>query len=336
MRIGFSFIDLALGGAQTFLVQLAQGLASRGHSVDYFLYSDRSDPSHSAPFLMEALDNVAQPVRSPHSLRLCEIIQLDGYHSLRRKLPYLPAFGRIVETYHSRYSIRRSGPLLARHRVAISVAVQKELKLPSQVIYFGFPFPTEIRPANKEYDVAILGRLHPVKQHMLFLKICELLYHQRGSLSALIIGAHPAASAYQEQVDEEIRRLQAFGLKIYHTHDVPSDQVFHYLSLSRVLLVTSEEEGFGRMAVEALACRVPVVANPVGGLLEIIVDGECGFFARRNDPLSFTSLANRLLEDSQLCAEFGRHGRQRAEEHFSLEKMLDAYEALYRSIAGQG
>lgn len=333
MNIGFSLVDLALGGAQTFLVQLAAGLAARGHRLSYYLFTARSDPVHAAPALLAAMDAAATRAAAPRALLACDVLQLDGYHSLRRKLPYLSALPRCVETYHSAYSVRRSGPLYAAHRVAISQAVQAALRPPSQVIYYGVPLPPHPVEGERPFDVAILGRLHPVKGHLLFLQACERLFQARGRLSALIIGGHPQPGPYQAQVDGEITRLRRAGLHLQFTGDLPAAEVFDWLQQAQVLLVTSQSEGFGRMALEALACATPVVANPVGGLLEIVDPGRTGFLARRDDPASFAGLAGRLLDDPQQRRQLGHQGRTLVEQKFSLAAMLAAYERLYQQIA---
>lgn len=332
MNIGFSFVDLAVGGAQTFLVQLAQGLAQRGHALTYYLGSDLADPVHTAPSLLSGLNVVATAVAHPRDLLSCDVIQLDGYHSLRRKLPYLPAWRRCVETYHSVYSVRRSGPIYVPHRVAISQAVQMMLKRPSHLIYYGFPMPL-LSDGNRPFDVAILGRIHPVKQHGLFLQVCRNLYQQRGQLTALLIGGHPQAGSYQAQIDAEVARLRQLGLDIHMTGDVPATAVFDWLAQTKLLLVTSASEGFGRMAVEALACGVPVIANPVGGLLEIVQHGQNGFLAQANDAESFTEFTGRLLNNEILRYQLGQQGRQDAESRFSLAAMVTAYETYYQQVA---
>jgi len=135
-------------------------------------------------------------------------------------------------------------------------------------------------------------------------------------------------------MDTELARLRRLaGLHIHMTGDVPQEAVFTWLAQTRVLLVTSQSEGFGRMAVEALACGVPVVANPVGGLLEILSDGQTGFLARLDDARSFADLTSRLLEDEELRQRMGQQGRSMVKSRFSLEAMLDAYAALYREVS---
>lgn len=332
MQIGFSFIDLALGGAQAFYVQLAQGLAARGHRLNYWLAAASSDRTHVTPALCATLDAVAQRVSQPWDLWAADVIHLDGYHGLLRKVFYLPRWRRCVETYHSTYSVRRSGPLYPPHRVAISRAVQAYLPGPTQCIYQGVPLPALISSTLPRFDVAILGRIHPVKNHSLFLQVCAELYRQRGACTALVIGGHPQTGPYQQAIDAEIAHLQAQGVAFYLTGDVAPETVSDWLAQARVLLVTSQSEGFGRMAVEAMAAGIPVVANPVGGLLEIVRDGETGFLVERDNVAAFVAATARLLDDEDLRRSMGERGRAVAEVSFSFDAMLTAYEALYRAI----
>jgi glycosyltransferase involved in cell wall biosynthesis len=335
VHIGFSLVDLAMGGAQAFFVQLAKGLAAHGHSVSYWLAADLGDPHRVQPALKGTLDGVARRVRHPWDLWRAGVIHLDGYHSLRRKLAYLPRWNCCVETYHSAYSVRRAGPLYPRHRVAVSGVVQALLPAPTRLIHQGVSFPAVCPASEKRFDVAILGRMHPVKNHRLFLAVCEELYLRRGRCSALLIGGAVRPDSYQQEIDAEIRRLQKQGVALYLAGDVPPGAIGQWLSQVRVLLVTSRSEGFGRMAVDAMAYGVPVVANPVGGLFEVIQPGVTGFLAEKDQVGSFVAQTSRLLDDDALRRAMGQRGRALVAERFSLERMVADYEALYREIAGQ-
>ncbi|MBN1977598.1 MAG: glycosyltransferase family 4 protein [Anaerolineae bacterium] len=336
MHIGFSLLDLAMGGAQTFFVQLAQGLATRGHAISYWLAADANDVQHIYPPLKTALDDVVRPVQHPWDLWKADVIHLDGYHNLWRKLPYLPHWQRCVETYHSTYSVQRAGPLYPPHRVAVSRAVQQQLRLPAHLVYQGIPFHSLPAVADKRFEVAILGRIHPVKNHRLFLRICAELYRQRGACSALLIGGHPKPSPYQQAIDAEIARLRALGVDIHLAGDVPADSLWTRLVQAHILLVTSHTEGFGRMAVEAMAAGLPVIANPVGGLVEIVQHGETGFLVKQDDVESFVTATIHLLDNPGLRRSLAERGRAVVAARFSLESMLEAYESLYRSVITRG
>lgn len=335
MQIGFSLLDLALGGAQIFLVQLAAQLNQQDHEIAYFLHANRSDPKYATPSLIEHLNTFAAAVRHPRDLLGCDVIQLDGYHSLRYKLPYIFHLDHCVETYHSIYSTRRAGPIYPKHRIAVSAQVEQALGRPCKIIPPGILFPPLPASQEKEFDLAILGRIHPVKQHMLFLQICSLLGQQRQDLRAVIIGGYPEPGPYQGRVDAKIEQLRRLGINIHMTGNIPSAQVFDWLAKTRLLLVTSLDEGFGRMAVEALACGVPVIANPVGGLTEIIQDGQNGYLAQKDNPQSFCDLALGLLQDEALRQKLGLQGRMIAEQRYSLPQIAKQYEALYRQMITQ-
>jgi N-acetyl-alpha-D-glucosaminyl L-malate synthase BshA len=98
---------------------------------------------------------------------------------------------------------------------------------------------------------------------------------------------------------------------------------------ARVFLLPSETESFGLAALEALSCGVPVVASRVGGLPEVIEEGESGFLAPVGDIDGMADAVVRLLEDDVLHTRLARNARARAVERFRLLPMVDRYEAFY-------
>ncbi|MGA2924699.1 MAG: glycosyltransferase family 4 protein [Solirubrobacteraceae bacterium] len=94
-------------------------------------------------------------------------------------------------------------------------------------------------------------------------------------------------------------------------------------------------EPFGQVAVEAMAACKPVVASNVGGLREIVVDGETGLLVPRNDADALASAIARLLDDPQLRQRLGQAGRERA-KRYTLAAVADQVESIHaqlRSIA---
>ncbi len=85
--------------------------------------------------------------------------------------------------------------------------------------------------------------------------------------------------------------------------------------------------------LEAMAMRRPVVATDIGGVREIVVDGETGLLVALDEPDALADAIVRLLEADAERERFGQAGRRRLEEHFSAEGMLDAYRRLYRCLA---
>jgi glycosyltransferase involved in cell wall biosynthesis len=333
MEIGFSFIDLAPGGAQQLLVQLAVELTHHGHQIKYRILADPQDPLHVDPHLLRLLQQAGRPVSNISGFRGCQVVQMDGYHSLRHKIPYLLSIKKWAETFHSRYSVSRSGPVYAPYRVAVSKYIQSLLPHPTAVIPNGIRLPALFKDELKEYDVAILGRIHPVKRQDFFFNICQELIKKRHQLSCLLIGGFSCDRHYQDVILNQIASLASQQMKIEITGFIPHDKVFTYLSKTKILIIPSQDEGFGRMAIEALACGVPIVSNPVGGLLEIIDHGIDGYFTDLDQLESFVQFSDFLLGNPSLCQEMGKKGRQKVESKFTIESITASYLELYKRIS---
>jgi N-acetyl-alpha-D-glucosaminyl L-malate synthase BshA len=97
-----------------------------------------------------------------------------------------------------------------------------------------------------------------------------------------------------------------------------------------LFLLPSETESFGLAALEAMACGVPVVASAVGGLGEVIPDGQVGFLRPVGDLAAHTEAAARLLDDETLRRAMGAAARRRAETVYRIGPAIDRYLEIYR------
>ena len=99
-----------------------------------------------------------------------------------------------------------------------------------------------------------------------------------------------------------------------------------------LFLLPSEIESFGLAALEALSCEVPVIASRVGGLPEVVRDGENGYLLAVGDVAGMAEAALSLLRDEDRRRAFGVAGRRWAETRFSREDVVGRYRAIYQRV----
>ncbi len=83
-----------------------------------------------------------------------------------------------------------------------------------------------------------------------------------------------------------------------------------WISASDILVLPSLSEGRPNVVLEALACEVPAVATDVGGIPELMIDGETGYLVPAKNSLELSKKVNKLLEDENLREKMGKLGRK--------------------------
>ena len=121
------------------------------------------------------------------------------------------------------------------------------------------------------------------------------------------------------------------GHAIYPPFIKDPNVMAQYYRAADVFFLVSKEEAFGKTLVEAMACGVPVVAAAVGGVPEVVSDGEGGFLLEREDIAGMSRAIERLLRDDPLRAGISIAAAQRGRQ-FSLDKQADAFLAWYAEI----
>src|SRR5205085_4095108 len=97
-------------------------------------------------------------------------------------------------------------------------------------------------------------------------------------------------------------------------------------------LLPSELESFGLAALEAQACEMPVIATRIGGVPEVVTDGETGYLSDVGDIEKMSADTLTLLRDEELLHDFGEKGRELAVQRYSTDKIIPQYIAYYESI----
>jgi glycosyltransferase involved in cell wall biosynthesis len=111
--------------------------------------------------------------------------------------------------------------------------------------------------------------------------------------------------------------------------DVPA-----VLARAGLFVLPSRAEGMPLTLLEAMARGLPVVATRVGGVPEVVAEGETGWLVPPADPEALAAAIERLATDPELARQFGAAGRRRAEECFDVRRMVAEYERMYRRLLG--
>ncbi|MEW5977763.1 MAG: N-acetyl-alpha-D-glucosaminyl L-malate synthase BshA [Acidobacteriota bacterium] len=113
------------------------------------------------------------------------------------------------------------------------------------------------------------------------------------------------------------------------------DSVADLLSVSDLMLLPSANESFGLVALEAMACEVPVVASNVGGIPEVIRDGKDGALAAPGDVEAMAAHSIGILSNEGLLRELGQNARQHAIDEFCSTKIIPRYESFYGDVVAR-
>jgi len=131
-------------------------------------------------------------------------------------------------------------------------------------------------------------------------------------------------------------RARCLGIYEHCTFVGKQPRIVDYLSASDVLLLPSEQESFGLAALEAMACEVPVIASRVGGLPEVVTDGETGYLSPVGDIGKMAGDAARLLVDHKLRREMGQRARESAITRYRTDVVIPQYIEFYEKILAKG
>jgi alpha-maltose-1-phosphate synthase len=112
------------------------------------------------------------------------------------------------------------------------------------------------------------------------------------------------------------------------------DEVIQVLSHATVFACPSLYEPLGIVNLEAMACGTAVVASRVGGIPEVVADGQTGLLVPPGDPAALAAALNALVTDPPRAAAMGQRGRDRAVAEFSWTKIAGQTARLYEALAG--
>lgn len=174
--------------------------------------------------------------------------------------------------------------------------------------------------------LVMLARFAPPKDHATVLRALGCLAEKRADVHVAFCGNGPLA----ETVQLDAHRT---GLaRVVHLPGPLEPQLAY--AAGDVALLASRSEGLPNALLEGMAMGLPCLATNVGGVPEVVAEGETGLLVPPADAPALAAAMETLADDAALRTRLGAQGRKRIETHFSLAAMICAYEALWDRLLG--
>jgi len=362
------------GGSGIVATELGMELAARGHEVHFITYANpiRLDPDtprihyHEVevstyplfqypPYCLALASRMAEVAESyrldllhvhyaiPHSIAAMLAQQMLAP---KRRLP-------IVTTLHgtditlvgvdpsyfpiTRFGIEKSDGVTSisdylRRQTIEVFGVQNEIRVIKNFVNCTLYHPDNEKKGaaayapNGEKLLIHLSNFRPVKRVVDCVRIlAEVRKHVPARL--LMVGDGPDRGAAEHLA-------RSLGVADDVLFLGKQNHVERLIPLAHVLLMPSELESFGLVALEAMACSVVPVATRVGGVPELITDGEDGFLEQVGDIAAQAARVVALLTDDELHYRMSKAGRWNAGERFCTDNIIPQYEQYYNQVTG--
>ncbi len=181
--------------------------------------------------------------------------------------------------------------------------------------------------AKDELLIGTIGRLQVGKGHLEFLEMAKAIAQEFPKARFIVIGdptrgeEHRARNIYKKVDEVNLgEKLILSGFR----KDIPD-----VLSAMDIFAFPSHAEAFGLVVIEAMAASLPIVSSRCDGILDIVQDNQTGILVEAKNAGELTEAVRKLIIDTELRTAFGKNGRQRVEQNFTINRTIDQVEAIY-------
>lgn len=189
------------------------------------------------------------------------------------------------------------------------------------------PLRAELAP-NGELLLVHVSNFRPVKRPLDCVEIFANAKKDFPNVRLVMVGDGPERAAVKH-------RASVLGVQGDTIFPGKKGNISDYLAASDIFLLPSELESFGLAALEAAACELPVIATRIGGIPEVVNDGESGYLSDVGDIEKMTTDTLKLLKDDEFRVAFGKRGRELAVQRYSTDAIIPQYIAFYEKVLGR-
>lgn len=183
---------------------------------------------------------------------------------------------------------------------------------------------------SDEKLILFVGGLKPIKGIEYLIQAMSSIKQSETKAKLLLVG--------QGEERERLEQLaKSLGLNDYvrFIGEIPNEEVPEYMAASDVFVLPSLSESFGIVNLEAMASGLPIVATRVGGLPEIIKEGNNGFLVEPKNPKEIAEKVLLILKDEELSSRISRSNKEKA-KRYSWESIVERLEEVYQTIKELG
>ncbi len=236
--------------------------------------------------------------------------------------------------------VARGADVVVTHSEAHRRAMAAETGIPAErirLVPHGLAvYPDWVRPPRPPGPprVVFLGRMEHRKGTVELLQAVPDVLKAVPDAQFVLIGAdrphapggRTHAQYLEEEFSPEVRRQVALAGRL------PQPDVDRWLQTADVFVAPSRYESFGLIFLEAMRWGTPVVGTTAGGIPEVVEDGKSGVLVPPESPVALAAALIRLLQHPDHAQQIGVAGRERVEREFSVERMAERVEELYREV----
>jgi len=181
---------------------------------------------------------------------------------------------------------------------------------------------------RRDIDVAFVGILSKEKGILKFLESCSILKSACYTNAKIVICGDGILKDKVKYYINKNNLSNFVQLKNFvNPQDVPK-----LLNRIKLIVIPSYSEGLPNILIEAAACGTPVLASSVGGIPDVIKEGETGFLLRSNDPNHIANRIIELLNKPELLEKVSKNAYEYVRENYSYEKTLDVWQKIFKKL----
>lgn len=343
----------SIGGGERHVADLSRSLAERGHEVFFALRP--SSPVRpmlerfaDQRFYFSKMRNAADVVSARQIAKFALSVGADIIHAhIARDFTIAAEASRVTDipyvlTRHTLFPMSRVHRLLLKRAAGVIApsrsvydALVRDMVFPVNkisLIYNGVDtghFTIPKRTNIDRFTVVSIGHLAPIKGFDIFIRAAAIVMERRPEIRFVIVGEDKTRDGRNRREITQLIAELSVNVEVAGWVD---DTREAYREMD-VFVSAARSEPFGLVIAEAMASGVAVIATRSEGAVEIVEAGVNGLLVPLGDHEALAAAILKLANDDEQRQLLAKNGRQCVVDHFSLEKMVDETESLYKKVA---